>query len=364
MTPFDRSTVAFVLAGGRGERLGELTRVRAKPVLPFGPGARLIDFSLANSLESGIRTAFVLTQYARHELERHVASRWARAGEVASLPPRPGTRYEGTADAVRHNLGQLQDLGADRVLVLAGDHVYRADYRPLLEHHDRSGCPVTIACLTVPLSEATRFGVLEISAEGRVLRFDEKPRFPRSIPGRPDAALVSAGIYVFDVGMLAELLEGRGPVMDFGHHVLPLALAHGIPVSAYCFPESTYWRDVGTVDAYFESHLDLARGRFDAWFAACPSVRALPAPQAGPGSYVAPGARIASSAEIEDCVVLPGASIEAGCRLRRVIVGEGCVVPAHTVLAPADDEVRVIVESAIEEPALPRSSFRRLARAR
>ncbi len=314
-------TIAVVLAGGRGTRLAPLTFRHAKPALSGGPGLRLVDYSLLNCQASGITEVGVLTEYRRRALEHHLSQCWGDGPmRVWPLPSVPGRPYRGTADAVRKNLAWMGGLGADRVLVLSGDHVYRYDYRALLEHHARHRASLTIACVTVPVAEASRYGVLEV-AGGAVLSFEEKPAEPRATDG---AALVSAGIYVFDFAALAHLLlstEGE----DFGHELIPAAVGQGLRVAALRFPDDLYWRDVGTVDAFYATHMDIAAGRFD------PGVDARWAHPDFPGCAISPAASVSPDAELDRVVALPGAVIEGRCRLRRVLVDEDSYVPAGTV---------------------------------
>jgi len=278
--PIARRTIAFVLAGGRGTRLGPLTTHRAKPALPFAGKLRIIDFTLSNCVNSGIRRVGVCTQYRARSLIRHLHRGWSflegRFGEfVESLPPQRGDNdvesYRGTADAVLQNLDLVRQFEASHVLVLAGDHIYKMDYGRMLEEHVESNALVTVACTEVPLAEASAFGVVRVDEGRRIVEFLEKPSAPPSLPGLPDRALASMGIYAFDARFLAEVLahDAADPSSshDFGKDILPRLVREEAAVLAHNFAASCvnregtapYWRDAGTVDAYWEANLDLTR---------------------------------------------------------------------------------------------------------
>jgi glucose-1-phosphate adenylyltransferase len=268
-----RRTVAVVLAGGQGERLYPLTRDRAKPAVPFGGIYRIIDFTLSNCVNSGIRRVHVLTQYKSYSLERHIKQAWSilstEMGEyVDVIPPQQRSVqrwYEGTADALFQNIYTLQMERPELVLILGGDHVYKMDYSEMIAAHLRSGADVTVACTEVPLADATRMGVLSVDAQGRVGRFDEKPAHPEAMGGNPDAALVSMGIYVFPTATLIREVTGatgNAGNLDFGRDILPDMVRRGCTVMAFPFRDRNsgavkYWRDIGTLDSYFEAHMDL-----------------------------------------------------------------------------------------------------------
>ena len=275
-----RNAFAFVLAGGRGSRLSELTDRRAKPAVYFGGKTRIIDFALSNALNSGIRRIGVATQYKAHSLIRHLQRGWnfLRPERNESFDILPASQrvsetqwYEGTADAVYQNIDILQDYGIDHVVVLAGDHVYKMDYEIMLEQHVAETADVTVGCLEVPRMEATAFGVMHVDAHDRIVSFLEKPEDPPGIPGNPDMALASMGIYVFDAEFLYDQLrrDAADPnsAHDFGNDIIPYLVKHGKAV-AHRFAKSCvkskaesedYWRDAGTVDAYFEANMDLTR---------------------------------------------------------------------------------------------------------
>ena len=261
---------AFVLAGGRGTRLKQLTDYRAKPAVPFAGKLKIIDFALSNCVNSGVRRIAVLTQYKAQSLIRHVERGWgflaASLGEYVDVAPaqqRLGENwYAGTADAVYQNLSILYDVDADLVLVIAGDHVYKMDYGIMLAEHVASGADVTVACTEVPLAEAVNFGVMAVDEHDRIVEFFEKPAQPKSLPDAPDYALASMGIYVFGAAFLSEQLsrDAADPTSshDFGKDLIPRLLAQHL-VCAHRFANSCvnmvgvrpYWRDVGTIDAYW-----------------------------------------------------------------------------------------------------------------
>ena len=271
-------SMAFVLAGGRGSRLKELTDRRVKPAVYFGGKTRIIDFALSNALNSGIRKMAVATQYKAHSLIRHCQRGWNffRAERNEFLDILPASQrvdekmwYEGTADAVRQNIDIVDSYDVDYVLILAGDHIYKMDYEVMLRQHVEQGADVTVGCLTVPRMEATAFGVMHVDEDDRITQFLEKPADPPSIPGDPDNALASMGIYVFKWSFLRDLLmqdaEDANSTHDFGSDLIPHIVKNGKAV-AHRFTDSVvlhkpgapaYWRDVGTVDAFWKANIDL-----------------------------------------------------------------------------------------------------------
>ena len=368
---------AIVLAGGRGSRLGALTDWRAKPAVPFAGKFRIIDFTLSNCVNSGVRRIAVLTQYKSQSLIRHIEHGWSflevNLGEFVDVVPAQQQAgeswYCGTANAVWQNLNLLREARAEWVLVLAGDHVYKMDYARLLAEHVQSDADVTVACCEVPREEASAFGVLAVDGEGRVRRFDEKPVDPPAMPGRPDRSLVSMGIYVFGHKFLAEQLarDAADPDSshDFGHDLLPWLVPRA-RVHAHRFADSCvnmvgarpYWRDVGTIDAYWEANLDLTQvvpelNLYDADWPILSRQRQLPPAkfvfdEAGrrgcaTDSLIASGCivsgaavrrsilfskvRVDEGSTIEDCVVLPNVRIGRDVQLRRAVVDKHCVLP-------------------------------------
>jgi len=270
--------MAFVLAGGRGSRLKELTDKRAKPAVYFGGKTRIIDFALSNALNSGIRKMAIATQYKAHSLIRHMQRGWGffRAERNEYLDILPASQrvdetkwYLGTADAVTQNIDIVDSYDVKYVIILAGDHIYKMDYEVMLRQHVDTGADVTIGCLTVPRKEASAFGVMDIDATGRVTAFLEKPKDPPGMPGDPDSTLASMGIYVFDWAFLRDLLirdaEDANSSHDFGHDLIPDIVRNG-KAMAHRFSESCvrsgleeepYWRDVGTIDAFWQANIDL-----------------------------------------------------------------------------------------------------------
>lgn len=273
-----QQSMAFVLAGGRGSRLHELTDRRAKPAMYFGGKTRIIDFALSNAVNSGIRRIGVATQYKAHSLIRHLQRGWDHFREERneSLDILPASQrldeenwYKGTADALYQNIDIIRDLKPPYVVVLAGDHVYKQDYSLMLEHHINIGADVTVGCVEVPRAEASEFGVMQVNEQDHILEFFEKPKDPPAIPGQPDISLASMGIYVFETGYLLELLQNDavldGSQHDFGRDIIPSivksgkAVAH--PFSRSCVRSGTerkpYWRDVGTIDSFWQANIDL-----------------------------------------------------------------------------------------------------------
>jgi glucose-1-phosphate adenylyltransferase len=364
LRPVRPNVFAVVLAGGRGERLGALTDRRCKPSLPFAGQLRVIDFTIDNCVNSGIDRVLVLAQYRADGLLAHLAQprRVGGSGVVPEVavggPEAPGGPYVGTADAVHRHLDRLRASGARQVLVLAGDHVYRMDYRRMLAEHRHSGAAATVACIEVPRAQASAFGIVGADASGRVVDFVEKPSQPPAMPGRPDRSLASMGVYVFDIDLLATALQADAldpcSAHDFGHNILPALVARGV-VHAHRFAtscvgppdEPPYWRDVGTIDAYWDAHMDLAGERplLDLHDAAWPILGASAA-AAGPGgepggsaaprvvngarlraSVLSPGVRVSPGCDLESTLLLPGAQLGRGVVLRRAVVDQDCVLP-------------------------------------
>ena len=275
-----RETFALVLAGGRGSRLGPLTDWRAKPAVPFGGKFRIIDFTLSNCVNSGIRRIGVATQYKSHSLIRHIQRGWnfldGRFDEFIQLLPAQQqlteSWYVGTADAVYQNLGVLRRHGPRFILVLAGDHVYKMDYGRMLAAHVNTGAQVTVACVEVPVQDAAgALGVMTVDEARRVVAFEEKPAHPAPMPDRPTHALASMGIYLFDAEFLYDALcadaDDPGSRRDFGRDIIPGVIRGGRRIYAHRFADSCvglepsgvpYWRDVGTIDAYWDANMDLA----------------------------------------------------------------------------------------------------------
>ena len=268
-------TLTFILAGGMGSRLSPLTTDRAKPAVPFGGKYRIIDFTLTNCLHSGLHRVLVLTQYKSHSLQKHLRDGWSifnpELGQFITLVPaqmrKDSNWYKGTADAIYQNLYLLERSDAEWVVILSGDHIYRMDYAAMLKTHQKSRADVTIACMEVELSKASAFGIVEIDQSGRVVDFVEKPDAPKLIPGDPTHAMASMGVYVFSRELLIDCLNddhaNAESGHDFGRDLLP-KLIQNYHVQAHRFGEiegrvspDRYWRDVGTIDSYFEANMDL-----------------------------------------------------------------------------------------------------------
>ncbi|MGQ0699854.1 MAG: glucose-1-phosphate adenylyltransferase [Panacagrimonas sp.] len=376
-----RDTLALVMAGGRGSRLMQMTTARAKPAVPFGGNYRIIDFTLSNCINSGIRRIGVLTQYKGSSLIRHLQQGWSflrgQFGEFVELLPAEQrcenpSWYAGTADAVHQNADFVRAHKPALVLVLAGDHVYKMDYGPMLAHHVRSGAKVTVGCLEVPLNEASSFGCMQVDEQTRVTRWDEKPERPEPVLGKSGVALASMGIYVFDAGFLLQWLSRDARSMDsshdFGKDVVPAAIARG-GVYAYRFTDMNdpakqgYWRDVGTIDAYWKANIELTAvtpefNLYDSdWpvWTDCPqlppakfvfdrpSMRGSAADSLVSAGCIVSGARVrrsvmfvGSRAEtgsiIDQTLLLPGAKVGRNCRIRKAVIDENCVVPDGLVI--------------------------------
>jgi len=374
-----RDTLALVLAGGRGSRLGRLTDWRAKPAVPFGGKFRIIDFPLSNCINSGIRRIGVLTQYKSHSLIQHIQKGWGflrgEFGEFIELWPAQQrietSWYAGTADAVYQNLDIIRNLDPSYVLVLAGDHVYKMDYGPMIAYHVERGADVTVGAIEVPAREAYAFGVMGVDESWRVLRFAEKPAAPETLPGRPDTVLASMGIYLFNTAFLYEQIikdaDTAASAHDFGHNVLP-SLIGAYRVVAYPFRDphtgrQAYWRDVGTIDAYWHANMELIHvtpelNLYDQEWPIWTYQEQLPPAKfvfdddgrrgmavdsMVSGGDIISGAtvrrsllfsnvRVEAGSEVLDAVVLPDVSIGRGCRLREVVIDKGCVVPDGSVI--------------------------------
>ncbi len=267
------TTLTFILAGGKGERLNPLTRDRAKPAVPFGGIYRIIDFTLSNCVNSGLRRMFLLTQYKSFSLQRHLLEGWNiysnQLGEFIDVIPaqmRTGSDwYKGTADAIYQNIYAIHDYSPNLVLILAGDHVYKMDYRKLIDYHIDRGADLTVGCIRMPKEESQHFGVIEVDVKNKIQGFQEKPLTPKTIPGSPEEIFCSMGIYLFNRNALLKELEidAQSPASshDFGKNIIPQMIQKKMKVFAYQFDQednvSTYWRDIGTRDAYYQANMDL-----------------------------------------------------------------------------------------------------------
>ena len=387
--PLARDAMAYVLAGGRGSRLFEMTDVRAKPAVYFGGKSRIIDFALSNAINSGIRRIGVATQYKAHSLIRHLQRGWnfLRPERNESFDILPASQrvsetqwYEGTADAVYQNIDIIESYAPEFMVILAGDHIYKMDYEIMLQQHVSSGADVTVACMEVPRMEASGFGVMHVDAEDRIVDFVEKPADPPSIPGNPDVALASLGIYVFHTKLLFDQLrrdaETPGSDRDFGKDLIPYLVKHGKAVAhrfgASCVRSleepGSYWRDVGTIDAYWEANIDLTDvvpeldlydrswplwtyseitppakfvhdidGRRGSAVASLVAGDCIVSGSSIHRSLLSTGTRTHSFAMLDEAVVLPHCHIGRGSRLRKVVIDRGVVIPDGLVVG--DDPV-------------------------
>ena len=392
-----RRTMAYVLAGGRGSRLKELTDKRAKPAVFFGGKSRIVDFALSNAINSGIRRIGLATQYKAHSLIRHCQRGWNffRAERNESFDILPASQrvsetqwYLGTADAVTQNLDIINSYAPDYMLILAGDHIYKMDYELMIEQHVNSGADVTVGCLEVPRMEATGFGVMQVDNSSTIIDFLEKPADPPAMPGRPDIALASMGIYVFDTKFLSDLLrrdaEDETSSHDFGKDLIPDIVKNGKAV-AHRFPEScvrtndegeAYWRDVGTIDAYWRANIDLTDfvqaldlhdNDWPIWTYAEISPpakfihdeddrRGMATSSLVSGGCIISGSRVHESllftnvvahsySQLEGVVALPKVVINRGAQLKNVVIDRGVEIPEKLVVG--------------EDPELDAKRFRR-----
>ncbi|MGQ9686360.1 MAG: glucose-1-phosphate adenylyltransferase [Thiobacillaceae bacterium] len=395
-----KSTVALILAGGRGSRLKSLTDWRAKPAVPFGGKFRIIDFPLSNCINSGIRRVGVITQYKAHSLIKHVQRGWGfLRGEfnefVELLPAQQRVDetswYKGTADAVYQNLDILRIYQPEYVLILAGDHIYKMDYGEMLAFHVQNEADMTVACIEVPRQEASAFGVMQVDGDERVVAFVEKPADPPPMPDKPDTSLCSMGIYVFNAAFLFEQLirdaDDAGSEHDFGKNVIPHLIRTGYRVYAHRFADScvhgdgepAYWRDVGTVEAYWSANLDLASvtpelNLYDPNWPIWTYQEQLPPAKfvfdedgrrgmavdsMVSGGCIISGATVRRSvlfsnvwvkegAYLEEAVVLPDVRVGQGAILKKVVIDRGCNIPAGMSIGvnPAEDAKRFHVSGA------------------
>ena len=384
-------SVALILAGGRGSRLRDLTMKRAKPALHFGGKFRIIDFALSNCLNSGIRRIGVITQYQSHSLVQHIQRGWSflntEVNEFVDLLPAQqrlhgkNEWYRGTADAVYQNLDIIKRYKSEYIVILAGDHVYKMDYSRMLLDHVEKGAMCTVACIAVPLAQATAFGVMEISSDHKIINFLEKPAHPPGIPGNPEMALASMGIYIFNTQYLCDLLEADeldpNSSHDFGQDLIPAitkkgeAWAHPFNISCVTTDPNSepYWRDVGTLEAFWAANLDIAAVTpkldiYDTYWPIHSHMESLPPAKfvqdiAGnntimhnslicggciiSGSMVASSvlfsrARVHSFCTLEDSILLPDVEIGRSCRLKRCIIDRACKIPEGTIVGENAEE--------------------------
>lgn len=374
-----RNTLALIMAGGRGERLKQLTQWRAKPAVPFGGKFRIIDFPLSNCINSGIRRIGVLTQYKSHSLNLHIQRGWGHLrgefGEFVELLPAQqridATWYAGTADSIYQNLDIIRSHTPKYVLILAGDHIYKMDYGAMLAKHVKSEADITVGCIEVPVEKASAFGVMGVEKDLRIHSFIEKPEIPETMPNHPEQSLCSMGIYIFNTDLLFELLirdaDTPDSSHDFGKDIIPHAIKK-YHVQAYPFTQAkseiqAYWRDVGTVDAFWEANLELIGvtpelNLYDSNWPIWTSQEQLPPAKfifddkdrrgmavdsMVSGGCIISGARVRHSllfsnvsvedySKIDSSVILPDVTVGKNCRIHHAIIDKGCNIPDGTVI--------------------------------
>ena len=373
------SILAMILAGGKGERLHPLTIHRAKPAVPFGGIYRIIDFTLSNCINSGIRKIAVLPQYKSLSLDKHLRMAWNLfSGElneyIISVPPqqRVGDKwYQGTADAIYQNIYMIEKDAPAHVLVLAGDHIYKMDYAEMFRFHREHNADATVAAIETPRTSATSFGIVEVDSDGRIVGFEEKPEDPKPLPGRPDIAFASMGIYLFNTKTLLEYLKSdalHDTAHDFGRNIIP-QMMKTTRVCAYNFKdenkkEAKYWRDVGTIDAYWEANMDLVSvdpllnlydktwpirtyqaqnppakfvfaqenkgGRLGIALDSIVSHGSIVSGGRVQNSVLSPNVRVNSYSEVYDSILMENVDIGRHSRIRRAIIDKDVVIPAET----------------------------------
>jgi len=384
-----RDTLALILAGGRGSRLKQLTDWRAKPAVPFGGKFRIVDFPLSNCINSGIRQVAVLTQYKSHSLIRHIQHGWgflrAELGEFVEVLPAQQrietSWYEGTANAVLQNLDIIRRHDPAFVLILAGDHVYKMDYGSMLAAHAESGADVTVGCIEVPLEEASAFGVMAVDGQWRITEFAEKPEHPQPLPGNPERALASMGIYIFNTSMLFEELsrdrDSADSTHDFGRDIIPSVIRrHNVFAHPFRDPQTgaqAYWRDVGTVDSFWQANMELIsitpelnlydhdwpiwtyqeqsppakfvfddEGRRGAAVDSMVSGGCIVSGASVKRSLLFSNVRVHSYCTVSDSVIFPDVDIGRRSRIRRAVIDKRCAIPPGSVIGfdPAEDARR------------------------
>lgn len=369
-----REVLTFILAGGRGERLDPLTRDRAKPAVPFGGIYRIIDFTLSNCVNSGLRQMYVLTQYKSFSLQKHLLAGWNvlsnQLGEFIDIIPAQqrisADWYKGTADAIYQNLYAVYDCNPKLVLILAGDHIYKMNYQEMIRYHKRKKADMTVACIPLPKEQSPHFGVVEVDEENHIRGFQEKPQQPKTIPGNPGEIFASMGIYLFDRSILVSELESDARSVsehDFGKNVIPRMLQDGKKIYVYNFVDEQgrprYWRDIGTRDAYYQANMDLlgVETKIDlhdrAWpvrtfHEQYPPIRVMSA-RSGRGtivdsmisggcvidgghverSIVSPDVQIGDNASVKNSILMEGVMAGEGARIQNAIIDKGVKIPPH-----------------------------------
>ena len=375
-----RNTLAIILAGGRGSRLKHLTEWRTKPAVPFGGKFRIIDFPLSNCVNSDIRQIAVLTQYKSHSLIRHIQKGWSffrgEFGEFVELLPASQrietSWYQGTADAVYQNLDIIRTFKPDYILILAGDHIYKMDYARMLAFHFKHDADFTVGCIEVDSKDASEFGVMTVNDDNEILDFTEKPSEPALIPGKDNISLVSMGIYVFNTQFLIDQLirdaDTESSSHDFGKDIIPFIVENNNKAVAYSFRDEKthrqiYWKDVGTVDAYYDANIELVEvvpelnlydENWPIWtyqeqlppakfIFNDDDCRGMAVDSTISGGCIISGAYINHSllfssvvvelhSQLHGCVILPNVHIGKNCKLKNTIIDKGCIIPDNTVI--------------------------------
>lgn len=376
-----REVLTFILAGGKGERLNPLTRDRAKPAVPFGGIYRIIDFTLSNCVNSELRKIYVLIQYKSFSLQKHVLSGWnlfaGELGEYIDIIPaqqRIGSDwYKGTADAIYQNIYAIHDANPELVLILAGDHIYKMDYRLMINFHKEKKADMTVACVQMPIETASNFGIVEVDSNNGICGFKEKPEHPKPIPGEPDKVFASMGIYLFNTDVLLTEMEKDAKVSssdhDFGKNVIPEMLKNKRKLFVYNFVDEhnkpKYWRDIGTRDAYYQANMDLVKpvpefNLFDkswpirTYHEQYPPIKVISSDADKDmnnvgfltdsiisggcvlhgadvkGSVISNDVRIGKHAKVSDSVIMEGVKIGEGAKIKNAIIDKAVVIPPNT----------------------------------
>ena len=378
-----QKVLTFIMAGGKGERLYPLTKDRAKPAVPFGGIYRIIDFTLSNCINSGLRRIYLLTQYKSASLQKHIRLGWnilpSELGQFIEMLPaqqRIGDSwYLGTADAIFQNLYTVEDEEPDAVLILAGDHIYKMNYYTMIDFHHDHNADLTVAVVEVEKEKSPNLGVVEVDGSGRITGFQEKPQQPKTIPSHPDKIYASIGIYIFQRNILEQELKEdakkRNSTHDFGKDIIPRMLEKDLRVSAYNFSdenkkEAKYWRDIGTIDAYYETNMDLVRvepifNLYDkAWPIRTYQEQFPPVKTVFAGeetadriglalnsivsggciisggkierSVLSPNVRIKSYSQVQDSILMEGVSVERHAKIKRAIIDKDITIPQRMVI--------------------------------
>ncbi|VAX35313.1 Glucose-1-phosphate adenylyltransferase [hydrothermal vent metagenome] len=366
-----RDILTFILAGGRGERLDPLTRDRAKPAVPFGGIYRIVDFTLSNCINSGLRKIYVLTQYKSFSLQKHLLAGWDvvsnQLGEFIDIIPAQqrinADWYKGTADAIYQNIYAIDDCDPQQILILAGDHIYKMDYQQMLKFHNEKDADVTVACVTMPKKTSTDFGVIEVDEDHHVRGFQEKPKNPKTIPGSPREIFASMGIYLFKKESLRNELELDAKSIsdhDFGKNIIPRMVRNEKKVYVYNFVDehgkSRYWRDIGTRDAYYQANMDLLKENPDldlsdrtwpvrTYHEQYPPVKMFTT-SSGPGSVVdsmISGGCVIEGGAVENSVLSPNVKINNGVEVKNSVLMEGVIVGANSKIQNAIIDKEVVI---------------------